>query len=267
MSSIDVSVIMATYNCEKTVKAAIDSIISQTMTNWEFVICDDCSTDATYQILLSYKDAYPDRFKILRNDKNSKLPYSLNKCLENSRGKYIARMDADDVSMPTRLEKQLKYLNDYPEYAVCGTSMIRFDESGEYDKYEAVMNPDKNTLLTQVPFCHATIMMKKSVYDALNGYVVSKRTERGQDLDMWFRFFAKGFRGNNISEALYKVCEDRNAIKRRKLKYDLYMCQTRYLGFKELGFRKAQYVFVFKPLISRMIPRKMKLYLRRKGKI
>lgn len=259
-----ISVIMATYNCQNSVKQAIDSILQQTFTDWEFVICDDCSTDYTYDILQQYQKEYPEKFIILRNVHNSKLSYSLNQCLEHSRGEYIARMDGDDVSLPERFEKQLKYLESHSEYAVVGTSMIRFDEKSEYSVYHAVNNPDKYTLLREVPYCHATIMMRKTAYDALNGYTVAKRTERGQDADMWFRFYEKGFSGNNIQEPLYKVCEDRNAMKRRKLKYAIYVTQTRLIGFKRLHYPITKYYLAFRPIVSHFVPRKWKLWWREK---
>ena len=261
-----ISVVMAVYNCSDTLPRAIDSILFQSYQDWELVICDDCSTDGTSDILEKYQRCYPEKIIVVKNNQNSKLPFSLNRCLKASSGEYIARMDGDDVSMPERLEKQLAFLDQHPEYAVVGTSMVRFDNRGDYDIYEAVRNPDKFTLLTQVPFCHATILMRKSVFDMLGGYVVSQRTERGQDLDLWFRFFAKGFKGNNMPEALYKVCEDRNAIRLRKFKYDLYLTQTRFLGFKLLHFPWWSYPLVLKPLVSFFTPRWLKLVLRRRAK-
>ena len=260
----EISVIMATYNCESTLRRAVDSIFAQTYPDWELVVCDDCSTDGTWDILCEYRRQRPDRVVLLKNEKNSKLPYSLNRCLEAARGEYIARMDGDDISLPERLEKQLNYLRAHPEYEVVGTSMLRFDDEGDYDKYEAVKDPCARTLLMQVPFCHATILMRKRAYDALNGYTVAKRTERGQDLDLWFRFYAQGFAGNNLSEALYKVCENRDAIRRRKLKYDVYATQTRKLGFRLLDFPKSKHYLVYLPLISRLVPRRLKLYRRRR---
>ena len=254
-----ISVIMATYNCQDSVKEAIDSILQQTYTDWEFVICDDYSTDYTYDILQQYKEQYPEKFVILQNASNRKLPYSLNHCLQYSQGEYIARMDGDDISLPDRFEKQLQYLEEHPEHAVVGTSMTRFDEKSDYDVYYAVDNPDKYTLLKEVPYCHATIMMRKSAYDALDGYTVAKRTERGQDMDMWFRFYEKGFCGNNIQEPLYKVREDRNALKRRKLKYAIYVTQTRLIGFKRLHYPFTKYYLAFHPIVSHFVPRKWKL--------
>ncbi len=261
-----VSVIMATYNCEDTLKRSIESILNQTYSDWEFVICDDCSTDSTYKILQEYKEKYPEKFLILRNEKNSKLPYSLNQCLAVASGEYIARMDADDVSLPERFEKQVAYLDAHSEHAVVGTSMVRFDENSDYDVYKAEKNPNRFTLYKRVPFCHATIMMRKSAYDALNGYVVSNRTERGQDLDLWFRFYAMGFEGNNLDEPLFKVLEDRNAIKRRKFKYSLYMTQTRYLGFKMLKYPISKWYLILTPIISDFVPRRLKLYMQNREK-
>lgn len=260
-----VSVIMATYNCENTLHKAIDSILAQTYEDWEFVICDDKSTDNTYQILLQYQQRYPNKFVVIQNEVNSKLPFSLNHCLQYASGEYIARMDGDDISMPQRLQKQVEYLEQHPECAVIGTSMIRFDENGEYAEfgiYEAVKNPNKYTLMSQVPFCHATIMMRKVVYDALEGYTVSKRTERGQDVDLWFRFYALGYSGENLIEPLYKVCEDRAAIKRRKFKYQIYATQTRIRGFRMLNYPIHRYYLAVTPILSYFVPRKIKLLIR-----
>ncbi len=255
----EISIIMATYNCEETLRRAIDSILAQTFTDWEFVICDDCSTDGTFAILQDYQRRFPEKFVILRNEVNSKLPFSLNHCLKNARGKFIARMDGDDLSCPERLARQREFLLEHPELQVCGTSMMRFDENGEYDLYQAVRHPDRFTLLHQVPFCHATILMRKEAYDALGGYVVSPRTERGQDLDLWFRFYAAGYAGDNLEEPLYKVCEDRAAIRRRKFKYSVYVAQTRRLGFKLLNYPKRYWYLIYTPILSFFVPRWIKL--------
>ena len=118
-----ISVIMATYNCEKSVSDSIESIIKQTYTNWEFIICDDCSTDGTYQILQKYKNEYPDKFVIIKNKQNSKLSFSLNHCLKYAQGKYIARMDGDDRAVPERLKKQIEFLNSHKEYQLVGSAM------------------------------------------------------------------------------------------------------------------------------------------------
>lgn len=254
-----ISVLMAVYNAEKTIDSAIESILNQTYQNWQFIICDDCSTDGTYAKLLYYKKSYPDKFIIIQNEKNSKLAFSLNHCLKYADGEYIARMDGDDISLPERFEKQVEFLNNHPKIAVVGTSMTRFDENGDFGEIKSYQNPDKFILKTSVPYFHATIMMRREAMEKIGGYTIAKRTERGQDLDLWFKFYANGFEGDNLSESLYKVREDRDAIKRRKLKYDICFVKTRLVGFRLLKFPFRWKIYAIKPVLSHFIPYKLKV--------
>lgn len=249
-----VSIIMATYNCEDTLRRAIDSILNQTYKDWEFIICDDCSSDNTYDILQEYQSKYPDKFVILKNQVNSKLPYSLNRCLEVAKGTLIARMDGDDESCPERLERQVDFLNNNHEYSMVGTAMTPFDEHGQKPIRYAKEIPEARDMLRRSPFFHATILMRKEAYDRVGGYTVSKRTVRAQDYDMWFRFFALGMRGYNLQEALYLVLEDTNAIKRRTLKTRCYEVQTKIKGYRLLHYPWYLYVFAFKPIFAALTP-------------
>ena len=251
---VKVSIIMATYNCEATLGKSIDSILAQTFKDWEFVICDDCSTDGSYAILQQYKRDYPDKFVILKNKTNSKLAFSLNHCLKYAKGEYIARMDGDDISVPERLEKQVRFLDEHPEYAVVSTAMTPFDENGTRPTRYMKPEPTKDDLLNRSPFAHATIVMRRKAYDAVGGYTVSKRTQRAQDYDMWFRFFALGFKGYNLQEPLYLVLEDDNVIKRRTMRSRCYEVQTRLKGYKLLHYPIYKYIFAFKPVISALVP-------------
>lgn len=252
-----VSIIMATYNCQNTIANSIDSITKQTFCDWEFIICDDCSTDNTLSILKNYQEKNPDKFVILRNEENSKLSYSLNRCLEVAKGEYIARMDGDDEAVKDRLEKQVHFLDTHPEYDLVGTAMIPFDQNGEKPTRYAKEEPNKMDMLSRSPFFHATIMMRKSAYEAVDGYTVSKRTVRAQDYDMWFRFFALGMKGYNLQEGLYKVLEDDTALKRRTFKTRAYEVQTKFKGYRLLHYPPHLYIFAFKPLLAAMIPTKL----------
>ena len=97
---------MATYNCAETVAQSIESVLDQTYDNIEFIICDDGSSDATFEILKTYKSKFPDKIVLIKNKENMKLPYTLNHCLKYVTGDYVARMDADDLSKPNRFEVQ-----------------------------------------------------------------------------------------------------------------------------------------------------------------
>ena len=102
----NVSVIMGIYNCADTLPEAIDSLLAQTFTDWNLVMCDDGSRDATYEVAERYRRTYPERITLLKNEQNMGLNYTLNRCLSIADGVYIARQDGDDVSMPTRFEKE-----------------------------------------------------------------------------------------------------------------------------------------------------------------
>lgn len=247
-----VSIIMGVYNGADTIERCVNSILSQTYKNWEFIICDDCSTDNTYFILKEIQKN-DNRILLLRNKKNKRLAAALNECLAHAKGKYIARMDADDESMPKRLEKQVKFLEENPEYAVVGTA--RYIVAGEKIKgirkgYEI---PDKRILLKDVPHAHPTIMMRQEAYRILGGYTESKDTMRAEDLDLWIRFYAKGYRGYNIQEPLYRYMESVGDYKKRNLVAAVYTSKVFLRGYKILKFPIYQYVFAMKPIISAIL--------------
>lgn len=233
-----ISIIMGIYNCSKTLPEAIDSILAQTYKNWELIMCDDCSTDDTYKVAEEYKNKYPEKIILVRNEKNSKLAFSLNHCLKYATGEYVARMDGDDISLPKRFEEQIKFLKDNPDIQLVGTAMQRFNNEGLHNILCRPEKVDRFTLRNKVPFNHATILTYKYVYDELGGYTVAERTMRAQDYDLWFRFFYKGFSGANMTEALYLVREDENAVRRRTAKVRINAFKTTCIGFKLLGYPK-----------------------------
>ncbi len=250
-----VSVIMGIYNVENTLPECIKSILNQTYTNWELIMCDDCSTDNTYQVALDFASKY-DNIIVIRNEENKRLAYSLNQCLKHAKGKYVARMDADDICLPNRFEKQVEFLENNPEYMVVGSAIIPFDENGERDVRLIKEYPVARDMKRGVTFFHPTIMMRKEGYDALDGYYVSKRTRKGQDLDLWFRFYAKGFKGYNIQQPLLKYHESINDYKKkRNLTYSWGMTKTALHGFKINRFPFYLYPWAFKDVISALIPR------------
>lgn len=257
-----VSVIMGIYNCEKTLKAAVDSVFSQTFTDWELIMCDDASTDHTADVAEEYARKHPEKVVLLRNTDNKKLAYSLNRCLEVAKGEYIARMDADDLNLPMRYEKQVAFLDQHPEYAVVSCRAIVFDENGDRGIREEPGEPSKTKIYYTTPFMHPTIMMRKCVYDALKGYTVAKRTDKGQDADMWFRFTAAGYRGYTLDEPLYRYHESVADFKRRTLKQAFYRSQNRFIGYRMIHAPIKYYILVFKPIVVALTPRKL-LYLRR----
>ena len=248
---------MGIYNCASFLSTAVESVLSQTYTDWELIMCDDGSKDDTYEVAKSYADKYPNKIIVLKNEKNMHLAASLNHCLSIARGKYIARMDADDRCMPERFAKEVAYLDSHPIIDCVGCGMIIFDENGERGVRLNIENPTKDFLIHTTPFAHPTIMMKKSVYDALGGYTTSEKSLRCDDTELWFRFYAAGYKGYNIQEPLYYYHESEKDFSKRSFKSSLETFEVCVNGYKMLGYPWWKYIYAFKPIISALMPNKL----------
>ena len=251
-----VSVIMGIFNCEDTIEDSLNSILNQTYTNWELIMCDDGSSDNTYTLAKKYSDDHSNII-LLKNDSNKGLAYSLNKCLKVASGQYIARADADDICLPHRFKTQVNFLDNNDEYQMVGSSAILYDETGRKAIRKTIEKPTKHDLVTSVPFIHPTIMMRKHAYLKLGGYTVAERTRRGQDVDLWFKFYAHGYKAFNIQEPLCKYHESIKDYKKRSFKVRWNGVKTRYIGYKSLGFPKIYYISLLKPLIAGLVPRRI----------
>ena len=251
-----VSVIMGIYNCEDTLERAVESIVNQTYTNWELILCDDGSKDETFRI--AEKIAQIDnRIIVIRNEENKGLAYTLNHCLEHVKGEYVARMDSDDVSLPTRIDEQVKYLESHREVDLVGSQRIIFDEKCEYGIRGCIEYPNRNSLIKGSPFAHPTVMLKKTVYDSLNGYTVSKATRRAEDLDLWFRFFEAGYIGHNIQKPLLKYHESPGDLKKRSISAGFGTAKVMLSGYRRLHIPIFYYAFALKPIITSILPNRL----------
>ena len=197
-----ISVIMGLYNCEFTLDKAIESIIHQTYSKWELIMCDDGSSDNTYMIASMYKEMFPDKIILLRNNENKGLNYTLNKCLKFAQGKYIARMDGDDICSPERFEEEIAVLENEQNIAIVSTAMEYFDESGVWGVIKNKEYPDKMEFLKGTPFCHAPCMVRKEAIEKVNGYTVGEKFLRVEDYHLWIKMYKAGYKGKNHRQAL-----------------------------------------------------------------
>ncbi len=214
-----VSVIIGIYNVEKTLAEALDCIVNQTYTDWEVIMCDDGSTDNTVAVANEYVNKYPGKFILIKNEQNMGLNFTLNKCLKEAKGEYIARMDGDDLCDLDRFEIQVKILDENPDIAIVSSDMSFFDESGTWGYTNTLEYPTKNDYVLANSHCHAAAMVRKEAYDAVDGYTVDKRLLRVEDYHLWCKMCSKGYKGINIKKPLYHMRDDQNARKRRKFKY------------------------------------------------
>lgn len=252
---------MGVYNSEHTLQSAIDSVRDQTFSNWKLIACDDCSKDNSLQILKKSAEKDP-RIKIISNRKNLGLAASLNHCLKHVDTKYVARMDADDMSSTNRLEQQLLFLEKNPGFDLVGSQMLSFDENKIKHIIDIKEIPIKEDLPKFNPFHHATIMVKTSVMKELKGYRESFSTRRTEDVDLWYRFFKKGFKGYNLQLPLYFVRENNECIKRRKFIYSFHASIIIFKGVINLKLPKKMLLYSMKPILSYFTPLKLKKSLR-----
>lgn len=261
-----VSVIMGTYNGAKTVDAAIQSICDQTFTDWEFIICDDCSTDDTLEHLRRWKKK-DDRIKIIKNRKNSHLAYSLNHCLSIAKGQYIARMDDDDISYPERLNILVEFLDENLDYAFVGSLVECFDGNQTINGQRMYRKekPEKKDFLSISPFIHPTVMFQKKALEKVKNYRVSKETRRTEDYDLFMRLYARGYKGYNIQTPLYRYYISPDAmVKKRLYRYRIDEAIIRWKGFGALGLLPGAFPYVIRPLLVGLIPQKLIWYLKYK---
>lgn len=248
-----VSVLMSVYNAAPTLNAAVESILSQTLRELEFIICDDASTDGSWEILTACQ-ARDGRIRLLRNECNLGLGASLNRCLAQARGEYIARQDADDVSAPQRLERTLAYLRerDLP-YAACGVRV--FDENGIWNRRLFPEVITKNIIARKNPFFHPTMVFRREVLERAGGYRVVTYTRRTEDYDLVMRLAGMGLIGQNLQEYLYDVFEPQDAYLRHTARTRWYEIRTRVYGLRQMHAPARHYIWLAKPAIMCLMPR------------
>ncbi|MBU3956767.1 glycosyltransferase [Patescibacteria group bacterium] len=229
-----VSVIMPAYNAEKYISEAIKSILNQTFENFKLIIIDDCSTDKTWQIINKYRKI-DKRVIAFRNNKNLKLSRTLNRGIRVAKGKYIARMDADDISFPDRLEKQVKFMEANPEVGVSGGTMVITDASGRVTgerSYHTTDEKIRKKIFRYSPFCHPAVIIRKAVLTDSGLY--NHYYNPAEDYELYFRIGLQA-KFANLKDKLikYRVVSDSmtvgglramefKTIKARKKFYDLY---------------------------------------------
>lgn len=267
--SVRVSVLMGIYNCAKTLPEAIDSILGQTYTDWELILCDDGSADDTCAVAESYRQRFPEKIILLKNKRNMGLNYTLNRCLSQANGEFIARMDGDDLCSADRFEKEIRALETHPEMAVVSTNMVYFDEAGIWGQGHVVPFPEKYAFMGGTPFCHAPCMMRRTVLKEIGGYTDDPKFLRVEDFDLWVKLYAAGYKGMNLDESLYQMRDDRNATNRRKFRYRINEARVICKAVRLLGLPARNYIRAMRPILVGLIPMWLyeKLHKKRLGSL
>lgn len=198
-----ISVVMSVYNGAAYLRQAMESILSQSYVNFEFIIINDGSKDESLAIIKSYTDP---RIRLIDNNGNKGLIYSLNRGIEAAGGKYIARMDADDISLPKRFEKQVAFLEADPTLGVCGCDYIQFSENREtYSSAFKIQDEILGWMLFNASVVHPSLMIRVSVLKEQNP-VFNAEFKHAEDYELWSRLlFTCKF--GAVNETLFKYRE------------------------------------------------------------
>ncbi len=234
----EVSVVMATFNeSANVISKAIQSIISQTLTNIELLIIDD-SRNAETIAAINLFSADP-RVKIFRSDNKYGFVPALNEGLRQAKGRYIARMDGDDFSEPERLAKEVDFLDKHSDVAVVGTDIHIINEQGittSYREYPSDFKQIRKKTIIRSPFAHPSIMMRKEVVKA--GFYYDEGYKKAEDYELWLRLLKNKYRFANINEKLLRYRVSECMEKKRNKQHFRYALKAKWknFDFRHFGF-------------------------------
>ena len=251
-----ISVIMGVYNQWNTeaLERAVRSVLCQSLGDFEFIIWDDGSEGEAALALkkLPEKDA---RIILAGRDENRGLAFSLNECIKLAKGKYIARMDADDECLPERFARQVEFLESNPEYAWCGTGAELFDENGAWGYRRMPEIPQKKDYYKYSPYIHPSVMFRRSVFDSFAGYLEEDETYRCEDYEIFMRLMQKGLKGYNLPEPLFRYFECSDSYRSRNVKNRINEARVRANGYKKMGtLFPFGWIYVLRPIVACIVP-------------
>ena len=257
-----VTVLMSLYNTpEKQLKSAIESVLNQTYENYDILIINDATQDNGVAIIENYKS---NKILIVHNEKNLGLEGALNKGIKLISSKYIIRMDTDDIALPDRIQKQVDFMEQHPEYAFATGRAYYFDENGIYGISKYSGNVKVKDLLWGTPFIHPTMILRKESIEKIGGYPLYRRCE---DYAMEFEMYLQGYVGYVMNDILLKYRLDRNGYQKKKYRDRITETKMKMFYFKKLNVKKVKYINAIKPVLIGLIPKKvLKEYHRNKFK-
>jgi glycosyltransferase involved in cell wall biosynthesis len=245
---------MSAYNAEKYISEAIESILNQSFKDFEFIIINDCSKDNSLEIIKGYAKE-DNRIRLVNNKENLGLTKSLNKGIKLAEGKYIARMDADDIAEKDRFKEQVEFLEENNDIDILGALAKDIDEEGNLlgERTVPVTNNEIINILPKLsPMIHPAVMFRKKSLERINFYNENYRTS--QDYEMWFRAKAAGLKFYNLPKCLLRYRVNNNYFERKSFKYRLNDIKVRYKGYLNIKLPIHKWYPLCIPLILGVIP-------------
>lgn len=255
-----VTVLMGVFNGLPHLAGAIESILAQSFADFEFLIIDDASTDGSVDVIAEYarRDA---RVRVILNQENQGLGAVLNRGVQEARGTLVARMDADDRSVPHRLERQVAFLESHPDVDIVGSYALDVTASGEPVRERRV--PTEHSRIVAViwscPLIHPTVMYRRDKIIRAGSYLPTLR--RRQDYDLWFRCVRDGLVFANIPEPLVHYLYSEETLRRNNLKTAWSQVKLGLKGCRMINAPMAAYVATSWPLFEALVPTPLRMKL------
>lgn len=264
-NQVKISIIMGVFLSDekKHFLRAIESIIHQTFSDWELIIYDDGSPEPYAQRIQKIAEL-DKRIFFIRGHQNHGLAYALNACMRHANGRYIARMDDDDVAKPDRLEKQYQFLQTHPQYQWVGSNAELIDSQGVWGYQKMPEIPQSSDFLFNSPYIHPSVMFRRETLIQNGGYCDCKKILHCEDYELFIRLHKNGCQGYNLQQPLLQYWEDYESYKKRTYRRRIREMKVRYHGFKSLGLlNRKTFYYVIKPLLIGAVPAPVHHYIKR----
>jgi len=250
----ELSVVMSVYNEKDFIKQSLDSLLNQTLSDYEIIVVDDGSSDGTTKILKNYQKYYSN-IQVLYQDNNG-LTTSLNRAIKNSSGDFIARADGDDIQVPTRLESQLRHLKENQEIGVVGSFYYEAGEITGKRRLPTNSSEVHSTLIRYNPISHGSCMISREVFNKIGLYDESLRV--AQDYELWFRA-SRYFKLENLPRFLSLRRHHTNNVSRKRYKQQQWnaLC-AKFRAIKRGNYPPKTSVYLFRNLINMILPGRVK---------
>ena len=254
-----VSIVMCVYNGSQTIAEAIQSILNQTFTEFELIVVNDGSVDSTLSIVGEFKDPR----MIIQNIVHGGLTKALNSGIKLARGEYIARMDADDISIPARLEKQVAYLEKNLSVGVLGTAYEIIDENGNRQAATVPLLKSDSEIRKALPkfnpLMHGSVMLRRSALEEIGFY--DEQFALSQDYDLWFRI-SKKYQLANLDEVLMRRREGKQTLKKER-RQNWFAIKARVKAIEEGNSNFSNLIYLWRPFLVVVTPDWVKLLIRK----
>lgn len=253
----EVSIIITAYNADKYISSSINSIINQTFKKWILIAVDDGSSDRTFEILNSFKSSLKNQLILIKNEKNLGINISLNKALEKVETPFFTRQDADDLSLPNRIEILVNSLKQNTKYQFVSSKMRSIDDKNLVFPINLTKYPKKSDFIVSLPYCNAPTLFRSSILKKVRFNPSKIYKKRFEDYEFFFQCISNNFIGYNVNDITYLVRQDLNYYSKIVPSERIVEAYLKFKIFKKFRIRLKNISHIFIPLIKIFIPVKI----------